>query len=73
MCSKPLGVSRVLAFVQENDREFLQGVNHGLPWPPKTEAWNIAQPVAESDVAKALQQIEKFARRKGWRSGRDVI
>ncbi len=29
-CNPPPGLAKVLAFVQENEREFLQGVDHGL-------------------------------------------
>ena len=29
-CAAPPGLTKVLAFVQENEREFLQGVDHGL-------------------------------------------
>ena len=29
-CTPPPDLSRVLTFVQENEREFLQGVDHGL-------------------------------------------
>jgi ribose transport system substrate-binding protein len=61
MCSKPVGVSRVLAFVQENEREFLQGVNHGLAMAAKDRGLEYQRSVAESDVSRAITEIQKFA------------
>ena len=64
MCSKPVGVSRVLAFVQENEREFLQGVDHGLAMAAKDRGLEYRRTVAESDVPKAIAEIQKFATAK---------
>jgi ribose transport system substrate-binding protein len=61
LCSKPLGVSRVLAFVQENEREFLQGVDHGLAMAAKDRGLEYRRTVAENDVPKAIAEIQKFA------------
>ena len=64
ICSKPVGVSRVLAFVQENEREFLQGVDHGLAMAAKDRGLEYRRTVAESDVPKAIAEIQKFATAK---------
>lgn len=39
-CSVPPGLAKVLAFVQENEREFLQGVDHGLSRRRGIADWN---------------------------------
>ena len=50
-CAAPPGLAKVLAFVQENEREFLQGVDHGLEY---------RRAVADNDAAKAAAQIQSF-------------
>jgi ribose transport system substrate-binding protein len=35
-CTPPSGLKRALTFVQENEREFLQGVAHGLALAAKS-------------------------------------
>lgn len=59
-CSRPEGVSQVLAFVQENDREFLEGVDHGLSMAAKDRGLEYRRSLAESDVAEAVEQIQAF-------------
>ena len=44
-CNAPPGLAKVLAFVQENDRDFLQGVHHGLAMAAKDRDWSIAEPL----------------------------
>ena len=59
-CSVPPGLSKVLAFVQENDREFLQGVDHGLAMAAKDRGLEYRKALAENDAAKAVEQIQTF-------------
>lgn len=59
-CSRPSGLTRVLAYVQENEREFLQGVNNGLAMAAKDRGLQYRRSVAENNVAKAIAEIQAF-------------
>ena len=59
-CNKPLGLEPVLAYVQENERGFLQGVDHGLGMAAKDRGLEYRRVVVENDVAKAVEQTEAF-------------
>jgi ribose transport system substrate-binding protein len=59
-CNKPVGLTRELAYVQENEREFLQGVNHGLAMAAQDRGLRYLRSVAENDVAKAIADIGAF-------------
>lgn len=59
-CGKPSGLTRVLAYVQENEREFLQGVNNGLAMAAKDRGLEYRRSVAENDVGKAIAEIQAF-------------
>lgn len=59
-CSKPVGLKRVLAYVQENEREFLQGVNHGLKMAAQDRGLPYRRSLAENDVGKAVKEIQAF-------------
>ena len=37
-CTAPPGLQKVLAFAQDNEREFMQGVSRGLAAPPRRTA-----------------------------------
>ncbi|MET3899767.1 ribose transport system substrate-binding protein [Devosia sp. UYZn731] len=64
MCTPPKGVSRVLAYVQENQRDFLQGIGYGLEMAAKNRGLEYRHSVTDDDVAKALQQIATFREAK---------
>ncbi len=57
-CSPPPGLSHVLAYVQENDREFLQGVDHGLSLSAKDRSLDYRRLLIQNDTASAKRQIE---------------
>ncbi|MEQ1770319.1 MAG: sugar ABC transporter substrate-binding protein [Devosia sp.] len=57
-CSKPIGLDNVLAYVQENEREFLQGVSDGLEAAAKDRGLAYQRTVVENDVLKAVQEVE---------------
>ena len=57
-CSPPPGLTKVLAFVQENEREFMQGVDHGLAMAAKDRGLEYRRAVANNDAAKAVEQIQ---------------
>ena len=48
-CSPPPGLTPVLAYVQENDREFLEGVNHGLSLAAADRGLEYRRVLASSD------------------------
>jgi ribose transport system substrate-binding protein len=57
-CTPPSGVSPVLAYVQENDREFLEGVNHGLSRAAADRGLEYRRVLANSDAATAADEIQ---------------
>lgn len=59
-CSSPRDRTKVLAFVQENEREFLQGVNHGLQLAAKDRGLEYRRALADDDAVKAVEQIQGF-------------
>lgn len=59
-CSAPPGLSKTLAFVQENDREFLEGVDHGLAMAAKDRGLKYLRVMAGNDAAKATEEIQTF-------------
>jgi ribose transport system substrate-binding protein len=59
-CHEPEGLTRELAYVQENEREFLQGVNHGLEMAAKDRGLKYVRSLAENDVPKAIADIEAY-------------
>jgi ribose transport system substrate-binding protein len=56
-CTPPPDLRRALTFVQENEREFLQGVDHGLSQAAKDRGLEYVKVVVENDVAKAVEQL----------------
>src|ERR1700712_2153051 len=59
-CNSPPGLGKVLAFVQENEREFLQGVDHGLAMAAKDLGLEYRRSLADNDAAKAAEEIQSF-------------
>ena len=59
-CHAPPGLAKVLAFVQENEREFLQGVDHGLAMAAKDRGLDYRRALADNDAAKAAEEIKSF-------------
>ena len=56
-CHSPLGLRRALTYVQENERDFLQGLNHGLSLAAKDRGLEYNRVVVENDVAQAIEQL----------------
>ncbi len=54
------GLAKVLAFVQENEREFLQGVDHGLAMAAKDRGLEYRRVLADNDAGKAAEEIQAF-------------
>lgn len=60
VCHAPVGLEPELAYVQENDREFLEGVNLGLSMAARDRGLKYERVLAESDAALAAQEIQTF-------------
>lgn len=56
-CNPPSGLSKSLTYLQENEREFLQGVNHGLALAAKNRGLEYHRVLAASDPAKIVEQL----------------
>ncbi len=63
-CNPPPGLAKVLAFVQENEREFLQGVDHGLAAAAKDRGLEYRRALADNDAPKAAKEIQSFLKSK---------
>jgi ribose transport system substrate-binding protein len=59
-CSAPPGLTKVLAFAQDNEREFMQGVDHGLAMAAKDRGLEYRRAVANNDAAKMVEQVQLF-------------
>jgi ribose transport system substrate-binding protein len=59
-CRLPTGLKRSLTYVQENEREFLEGVNVGLAMAAKDRKLAYSRVVVENDVPMAIKQIDAF-------------
>jgi ribose transport system substrate-binding protein len=56
-CTVPPGLKPILAYVQENDRAFLEGVNHGLSLAAADRGLDYRRVLADSDAPKAASEI----------------
>jgi ribose transport system substrate-binding protein len=63
-CTVPKDLNRSLAYVQENEREFLEGVNHGLEMAAHDRGLNYQRVVVTNDVANAVDKIQQFRKEK---------
>jgi len=59
-CSVPKDLTKALAYVQENDREFLEGVDHGLSLAAKDRGLDYQRVLTGSDAKKAADEIQTF-------------
>jgi ribose transport system substrate-binding protein len=59
-CTPPPGLSKVLAFAQDNEREFMQGVDRGLAMAAKNRGLEYRNAVANNDAAKMVEQVQPF-------------
>ena len=64
VCSKPFGLERVLAFSQDNERKFMQGVAQGLALAAKDRGLEYRVAQANNDGAKMIEQIQVFLNSK---------
>lgn len=59
-CSPPPGLAKVLAFAQDNEREFMQGVDQGLAKAAKDRGLEYRRALANNDAAKGVEQVQLF-------------
>ena len=57
-CSPPPSLNKLIAYVQENERGFLQGVDHGLFLAAKNRGIEYRKILVENDAVKAAEQLE---------------
>lgn len=60
LCQAPPGRERVLAFAQDNEREFMQGVRRGLELAAKDRKLKFTTALADNDAAKMIEQVQGF-------------
>ena len=60
LCHAPSDLSKVLAYVQENEREFLQGVGNGLSLAAQDRGLKYENVIVENDSVRAAKQIDMF-------------
>jgi ribose transport system substrate-binding protein len=59
-CSPPPLLSKTLAFAQDNEREFIQGVGRGLSMAARDRGLTYSRSVAQNDGSKMIEQVESF-------------
>ncbi|MEO8757958.1 MAG: sugar ABC transporter substrate-binding protein [Devosia sp.] len=59
-CTVPPGLAKVLAFAQDNEREFMQGVDHGLEMAAKDRGLEYRRATANNDAAKMVADVQLF-------------
>ena len=60
ICGRPAGLATVLAFAQDNDRKFMQGVGQGLALAAKDRGLEYRVAQADNDPAKMADQVRVF-------------
>ncbi len=63
-CTPPPGLRKVLAFAQDNEREFMQGVARGLSLAAKDRGLEYRVALARNDAARMIEQVEGFRAEK---------
>jgi len=59
-CSLPSGLQHVLAFAQDNQRKFMQGVAFGLERAASDRGMEFRLAQADNDAAKMISQVQAF-------------
>ncbi len=60
-CSAPAGLQKKLVFVQDNRREFMQGVGRGLEAAARARGLGYSVAFANNDPALMVKQVEGIA------------
>lgn len=59
-CTRPPGLRRVLAFAQDNEREFMQGVARGLALAARDRGLDYRISLARNDAALMIEQVREL-------------
>ena len=59
-CTPPAGLARVLAFAQDNEREFMNGVARGLAAAARDRRLEFRLAQARNDGARQIEQVQQF-------------
>lgn len=59
-CTVPPNLNRVLGFAQDNEREFMQGVDQGLSKAAADRGMEYRRATANNDAAKMVEQVQLF-------------
>ena len=59
-CAAPPGLQKILAFAQDNERQFMQGVAHGLSLAAKDRGLEYRVALANNDPKKMIEQVQLF-------------
>lgn len=59
-CTVPPGLNKVIAFAQDNEREFVQGIDRGLSAAAKDRGVDYRRSLANNDAAKMEQDVQTF-------------
>jgi ribose transport system substrate-binding protein len=59
-CIAPPGLGKVLGFAQDNERQFMQGVAHGLTLAAKGRGLEYRVALADNDPSKMIEQVQLF-------------
>ncbi len=61
-CGAPPGLRKILAFAQDNQRQFMQGVARGLAAAAKDRQLEYRVSVADNNPARMIEQVQAFGR-----------
>ena len=59
-CAAPPGLKKILAFAQDNERQFMQGVARGLAMAAKDRSLEFQLALANNDPKKMIEQVDVF-------------
>jgi ribose transport system substrate-binding protein len=59
-CAVPPGLRKILAFAQDNERQFMQGVARGLAMAAKDRSLEFQLALANNDPKKMIEQVDIF-------------
>ncbi len=63
-CTPPPGLQKTLVFAQDNDRQFMQGVSHGLAAAAKDRGLQFRVALANNDSARMIAQVQEAVTEK---------
>ena len=63
-CSEPPGLSKTLAFAQDNEREFMNGVSRGLAAAASDRGLDFRVALARNDGATMISQVQALRAEK---------